>query len=77
MKKTYLKLYFSSEGPDPMEVIDKVKGIGFKAVVGNFDFVIEFDTPEEYGGILAALHETLRGTNTRFTLTSKELVAED
>jgi hypothetical protein len=40
--KTYLTLYFSSEGQKPSEVVDILKKMGFKATRGNYDFVYDW-----------------------------------
>jgi hypothetical protein len=71
--KLYLKLYFSSEGKNPLEVIRDVEGVGFGPVVGDYDFVAEFKTPEEYGHIIKSLHMSLKGSGTQYTLNTKKV----
>ncbi|RLF49622.1 MAG: hypothetical protein DRN20_01570 [Thermoplasmata archaeon] len=68
--KTYIKLYFNSEGAPPMEVINTLKSVGFQPVVGNYDFVIEYESPQEYAEILTKLHNALRGKRVSYTLTT-------
>ncbi len=70
--KTYLKLHFYSEGPNPLEIVKLVKQIGFLPVVGDYDFVIEYDTPSEYADIVRRLHDALAGTRVYYRLISKE-----
>lgn len=40
--KTYLKIFFSSEGAAPSEVKDQLLNMGFKATTGNYDFVYDW-----------------------------------
>ena len=37
--KTYLKIYFNSEGSSPSEIKNQLLNMGFKATKGNYDFV--------------------------------------
>ncbi len=41
--KTYLTLWFNSDGGRPSEVTKKLKDIGFKPVKGNYDFAYDWD----------------------------------
>ena len=66
-----MKLYFSSESISPLEIVKSVKELGFRPVVGDYDFVTDFETPEEYGILVETLHETLAGTNTTYRLTTR------
>jgi hypothetical protein len=70
--KLYLKLYFSSEGKNPLDVIRDVEGVGFGPVVGDYDFVADFKSPEEYGQILRRLHMSLKGSGANYTLNTKK-----
>ncbi len=40
--KTYLNVTFSSEGAKPSEVIDRLRSLGFKPVMGDHDMVYEW-----------------------------------
>jgi hypothetical protein len=71
--KLYLKLYFSSEGKNPLDIIRDVEGVGFGPVVGDYDFVAEFKTPEEYGHIIKSLHMALKGNHVQYTLNTKKI----
>lgn len=66
--KLYIKIYFNSESISPLEIIKSIKDMGFEPVVGDFDFVKSFETPEEYGILVEELHETLQGTGTYYRL---------
>ncbi len=68
--KTFIKLQFNSEGDPPLEIIKKLKEAGFTPVVGEQDFAVIYESPEEYGRLITKLHETLRGHKVSYTLTS-------
>ncbi len=70
--KLYVKLYFNSEGPSPLIIVPKVKKIGFKPVVGQYDFVMDFETPEEYAEIINKLHAALHGSRVLYTIQSRK-----
>ena len=69
--KLYLKIYFSSEGASTMEVIKIAEQVGFTPYVGDFDFVLDFETPEEYAEITEKLHKMLRGTKTMYKVSTR------
>ena len=69
--KLYLKIYFSSEGASPMEVIKIAEELGFTPYVGDYDFVLTFETPEEYAEITEKLHEMLMGTRTMYKVSTR------
>jgi hypothetical protein len=69
--KLYLKLYFSSEGASALDIIQKIERMGFSPHVGEYDLVIDFATPEEYGEIITKLHEMLKGSKTIYKVTTK------
>jgi len=58
--KLYVKVYFTS-GADPLQVAEEMKDIGFKPVMGEYDFVQEYDEPKEYEKMVRQLQKTLRG----------------
>ncbi|MCD6461325.1 MAG: hypothetical protein J7L61_01105 [Thermoplasmata archaeon] len=70
--KTYLKLHFNSEGKNPLDIIRMVKEVGFVPMVGDYDFVIEYDSPSDYADIVTRLHEVLAGSKVYYRLVSKE-----
>lgn len=72
--KTYLKLQFSSEGELPSVVIKKLEDQGWRPIVGEKDFVMDWGIGESIGNSyvkkLDALHVALKGTGVRYTLYS-------
>jgi hypothetical protein len=69
--KLYIKVYFNSESISPLEIIKSIKEMGFEPVVGDYDFMKNFETPEEYGLIVEELHETLKGTGIFYRLSTR------
>ena len=69
--KLYLKLYFSSEGASAIDIIQIAEEMGFDPFVGDYDFVVNFDTPEEYGEIVSKLHKMLKGTHTMYKVSTR------
>jgi len=41
---TYLTVFFSTDGAQPSEVVDRLYSLGFKPTSGNYDFVYEWDS---------------------------------
>lgn len=72
--KTYLKIQFNSEGAGPSEVIEKLEKIGWRPVLGEYDFVLEAGLGEgvgpTYRKLMDVLHTTLKGTKVGYTLYS-------
>jgi len=68
--KLYLKIYFSSQGASPMEVINIAESLGFGPNVGDYDFVIDFESPEEYAQITDKLHKMLKGTKAMYKVST-------
>ncbi|MBA3044761.1 MAG: hypothetical protein FP824_00955 [Euryarchaeota archaeon] len=69
--KLYLKIYFSSEGKSIMDVIKLAEKLGFEPDVGDDDFVIGFETPEEYAEITEKIHKMLKGTKTMYKVSTR------
>ena len=69
--RLYIKFYFDSEGISPLDVIKKVKGIGFVPEVGDYDASAPVPSPENYSSLVTKLHETMKGSKAIFTLTTK------
>ncbi len=69
--RTYVKFYFSSEGAGPLDLVDQMRNIGFRAEVGDFDFSVEWHTPEQYGNTVRKMHSLLAGSRVRYTLMTK------
>ncbi|MDO9537207.1 MAG: hypothetical protein Q7J68_02690 [Thermoplasmata archaeon] len=68
--KLYLKIYFNSEGASTMDVITIAEKVGFEPHVGDYDFVIDFESPEEYSEIMGKLHTMLKGTKTMYKVST-------
>ncbi len=69
--KLYLKLFINSEGASTLDIIKLAEEAGFSPYVGDHDFVIDFESPEEYGDILEKLHRMLEGTKTLYSVTTR------
>ncbi len=70
--KLYLKIYFSSEGKSIMDVIKLAENQGFGPNVGDYDFVIDFNSPEEYTKITEKIHKMLKGTKCMYKVTTHQ-----
>ena len=72
--KTYIKIQFSSEGEDPSRIIDIFESLGWKAVVGEYDFVMEGGLGDSIGlafkKTVDELNRELKGTGVRYSLYS-------
>lgn len=69
--KLFVKIYFSSEGTSPLEIIRMLKEIGFMAVFGQFDFVKEFDSELDYNDTVTKLYNLLKGTSVMFRMNTE------
>ena len=62
--KTYLMIWFNSEGAEPLKVVQRLQGMGFKPIKGRYDHVYDWRREvglEEVLRLGNAVHETLRG----------------
>ncbi len=50
--KSYLTLWFSSDGASPVEVVDALKEIGFNPISGNYDMEYVWDKKPSVDDIL-------------------------
>lgn len=69
--KTYLTIWFNSEGASPVVVAEKLRAMGFKPVKGRYDHVYDWGREIELEEILqigTAVHETLKGLNVIYKL---------
>ena len=69
--KTYLVLWFSSEGSEPRVVLEKLLSMGFKPVRGYYDLAYDWrkeTTVEEILVLSNAVHETLKGLKVLYKL---------
>jgi hypothetical protein len=69
--KTYLTLWFSSEGASPVEVVARLRSLGFAALRGYHDHVYEWGRKVEVEDVLQianSVHETLKGLTVLYKL---------
>jgi len=69
--KTYLTLWFNSEGAPPSEVVERLRAMGFKPIRGYHDHVYDWKkkvTVEDIVQLSDAIHETLRGLKILYKL---------
>ena len=62
--KTYLTIWFSSEGSGPVEVVERLRSLGFEPVEGYHDHVYDWKRNVDLGDILQLtdkIHHTLKG----------------
>nr|WP_321497454.1 hypothetical protein [uncultured Methanolobus sp.] len=67
--KTYLVLWFNSNGALPSEIDRSLMSLGFKAVQGNFDYVYDWGNNVDLDDILRftdKIQMTLKGTGAMF-----------
>jgi len=69
--KLYIRLEFSPDGSGPFDVIQIMNEIGFSAVLGDYDFVLEYVKPEAYKKAVELMHTRLRGTGVRYSILTK------
>ena len=69
--KLYLKIYFSSEGKSATDVIKLGEKAGFSPYVGDFDFVVDYETLEEYEEIIKKIHKMLKGSKTMYKVSTR------
>ncbi len=55
-----------------MNVIKRLKDLNFSPVVGEYDFVKEYNTTEEYAEIVKELYDALKGTGVRYRLITRK-----
>ena len=72
--KTYIKMQFSSEGMDPSKIIKILEDLGWKPVVGEYDFMYESSLSEgisnSFKNMVDELNNALKGTGVRYSLYS-------
>ena len=69
--KTYLTIWFYSEGASPLEVVERLRSLGFKPLKGYHDHVYEWNKEVDLIDILELankVHETLRGLKVFYKL---------
>ncbi len=69
--KSYLIIWFSSEGGRPSEINQRLMSLGFKPLQGTYDFIYEWRKNVEVEEILHfgdKVQMTLQGLNVMFKL---------
>ncbi len=67
--KTYLVLWFNSNGSLPSEIDRSLMSLGFQPVQGNYDYVYVWGNNVDLADILKftdKIHMTLKGTGVMF-----------
>jgi len=62
--KTYLTVWFSSEGAEPSVVAEKLQSMGFKPIKGYYDHVYDWKKEATLAEVLQLcnnVHQTLKG----------------
>lgn len=71
MVTTYVRMQFWSEGPSPIKIIDMMRSVGYRPVIGEYDFKKEIGKEDSLYDVITELHEIFKGTNMRYSLTTK------
>jgi len=69
--KTYLTVWFNSEGARPSEVVRRLRAMGFEPVTGHYDHVYDWKkkvTLDDIFQLSDVLHETLKGLRVLYKL---------
>jgi hypothetical protein len=69
--KTYLKVWFNSEGKPTNEITERLLSMGFRSLHGNYDYVYDWAKNASVDDAIAMgddVHETLAGCNAVFKL---------
>lgn len=69
--RSYLIIWFNSEGGKPSEINQRLMSLGFKPIQGNHDFVYDWGTNVDLEEILRfgdKVQMTLKGQNVLFKL---------
>ena len=73
--RTYIKVFFDSEGASPGEVVNTMHELGWKTVVGEYDFVWEGGISDSVGSLyldqMNKLHAALKGLKVKYTIISQ------
>jgi hypothetical protein len=71
MVKTYLSIWFNTNGEKPSDVVRKLETLGFKATRGNYDHVYDWGKIVDTDEIIRLsdnLQKSLRGSQVLFKL---------
>ena len=69
--KTYLTIWFTSEGAHPSIVVQRLRAMGFKPIKGYYDHVYDWKkevTIDDVFQLSDTLYETLRGLKVMYKI---------
>lgn len=69
--KTYLKVWFNSEGLPASEVTERLLSMGFRPLHGNYDYIYDWNKNASVDDAITmgdSVHETLHECNVIFKL---------
>jgi hypothetical protein len=72
--KTYLTIWFSSEGGGPVEIVERLRSLGFEPLRGYHDHIYDWKRDVDLGDILQLtdkIHHTLKGLNVMYKIETK------
>ena len=72
--KTYLTMMFYSEGANPIEVVERLRSLGFKPIKGVHDHIYDWGRDVELEDVLqisTSVHETLKGMKVLYQLETR------
>lgn len=70
--RLYVKMYFSSESDNPMDIVNDVQNAGFTPVVGDYDFQAPIEQPGDYKKKVEDLYAVVRGRHVFFRLVTRK-----
>jgi len=71
MIRTFLRIELSSEGESPKQVIERMRKIGGVPIMGDYDFEISLGDDQRLFDKLEEIHQALRGSNVRYSVTTR------
>lgn len=78
--RTYIKLWLSSQGSKPQEVIKKLETIHFKPIIGAYDLYYEWGdtqpTTDQVTELMNKIWEVLKGEQCLFKVDTKDIEYE-
>ncbi|OGS42690.1 MAG: hypothetical protein A3K67_04545 [Euryarchaeota archaeon RBG_16_62_10] len=77
MRKTYVRVIFSSEGESPKQVIERMMRIGATPVGGDYDFEFSLSDDERIFDRIEKIHNALKGARVRYSITTRLDVGEE
>ncbi|HLF07558.1 MAG TPA: hypothetical protein VI893_10385 [Thermoplasmata archaeon] len=77
--RTYLDLWFASDGEELVSVVKRLEGVGLKTIIGIHDFYFDWRDDTEFKTQMGSIHKALKGTKTLYkthTITEDEVLHE-